>query len=406
MKTYGLIFCFILSPSAIFADDASRDALAAAAEANNHELKAMRLEIESKERMTPTAYAIPRTMLEYELMNKNISKGSGMGSPAMEEQKFSVTQEIPFPTAMLSSAKEKKAEVGIAEAQYRKGLASMRRDVTLMYNEIVFMRRQISIMEAKLSELRSLENFAEAKMRTGKLSADEFIKVRVMTAMAEKELVAMKAGRAQAENSLLAMIASDALPDSIEYSYTSDVAADMKAGRTAAASSPDVKLVRAQTEKLSRRESASLAAIAPDINLGFALSYPKNGDKNYSVSAGVSLPLFFGLNELPEARAAGKMRESSRELEAETVTRVSRELDSLFAAIAKNRATLSIISGRIIADTRQSLDLSLRGLQTDRADVMSVLGIVLSFYDYSIEAEKARFELASDSARVMYHLGR
>lgn len=405
MKMVLYLFILIIS-SNLYANDASRDILFQIAEKNNRELKAMKLDIDARDTMSLTAYVIPRTMISYEWMNNNISRGDSMGEPVMKEKKLSVTQEIPFPTTMIYNSNVKKMDIKIAELLYLKTLAEMKREITVMYNELVFMSGQIKIMEDKANELTALVRFTESKVKTGKATIDEFIKARVMVSMTEKELISMKSERLMTENNLLKMLNIQKIPDDIEFSYTSEFFLESETSGYVGVGSPDIKILNAQTEKLDKQKSLAHAMLVPDLNLGFALSFPDNGDINYNIMAGVTLPLFFALNELPEARSASKMKEANKELTSNRLNEIDLEIRNLLIRIKKNKETAGIINEKLIRDTRQSLDLSLRNFQIDKAEVMTILNTLILFYDYSIEIEKMKFEIASDSARINYYMGK
>lgn len=404
MKKFLLII--LLFGTAAYANDSSRDLLVKTAESNNRELKAMKLDIDAKDTMSLTAYLIPRTMFSYESMNNNISRKDSMGDPVMKEKKYSVTQEIPFPTTFAYGSKVKKMDIKIAELQYIKTFSEMKREITVMYNELVYMNNQIKIMEDKHGELTALVRFTEAKVKTGKASIDELIKGKVMASMIEKELITMRSDKLVTENNLLKMLNVQKIPDDIEYSYTSDYMAESETSGQLGVGSPDIKILNAETEKLDRQESYAMAMTVPDLNLGFTLSLPDNGDVNYNYMIGVSVPLFFAFNELAESRAAGKMKAANKEIIASRLYEIDREINSLQLKIKKNKETIALINDKLILDTRQALDLSLKNFRIDKAEVMSILNTLTLFYDYSIEIEKAKFEIASDSARINYYLGR
>lgn len=401
-----LFFVIFLLSTDLYAGDVARDLLIKTAEANNRELKAMKLDIDVRDTMSLTAYVIPRTMLSYEWMNNNISRGDSMDEPVMKEKKLSVTQEIPFPTTMIYNSNVKKLDIKIAELLYQKTLAEMKREITVMYNELVFMNSQIKIMENKANELEALVRFIEAKVKTGKSTIDEFIKAKVMVSMTEKELVSMKSEKLMTENNLLKILNVQKIPEDIEFSYTSEYSQESETSGKVGIGSPDIKILNAQTEKFDKQRSFAHAMLVPDLNLGFALSFPENGDINYNIMAGVTLPLFFALNELPEARSAGKMKEANKELTGSRLNEIDLEIRNLLIRIKKSKETAGIINEKLIRDTRQSLDLSLRNFQTDKAEIMTILNTLILFYDYSIEIEKLKFEIASDSARINYYMGK
>ncbi len=399
-----IIFILFISICA-YGEDSSLIKLINIAETNNRELVSLKHEIESRKEMAWTAYMIPRTMIGAEKMNNNIKKGNKNEPASMMETRIFLSQEIPFPTTFSYKSDVRNIDISIAQLIYEKKLQEIRRDVALMYNELVYMRNRINIIEQKHGQLNSLVAISKSKMSTGTISIDEFIKIKVMASMTEKEIISMKAEYRQAENKILAMMNSEMLPEGIEYSYSSAAIDLSKSENLSVDSNPDIIILKAQSEKYAKERSKALAGIAPDIRLEFSLNFPDNGEVNYNIATGVSLPLFFSFNEKAEADSSGKMKASADEMIAAKRRELKSEVSNVVIKLSSSQEVKKLVNDSIIAEIRTALDLSFKNYSIDKAEIMDVVNTMVTLYDYKLEIEKADFDISSESTRLKYLTG-
>lgn len=400
-----IIILIILISSYTYGEESSLTKLLSLAEANNRELVSLKFEIESRKEMAWTAYMIPKTMIGAEKMNNNIKKGN-KGEPAsMMETRIFLSQEIPFPTTFSYNSDVKSSDITIAKLVYDRKLLEIRRDVALMYNELVYMKNRISIMEQKLGQLNTLTAISKSKMGTGMISIDEFIKIKVMASMTAKEIIAMKGDYSQAENKLLGMINIDRLPDGIEYHYSTATADISNAENLSVENNPDILILKSQSEKFARERSKALAGIAPDLRVEFSLNFPDNGEVNYNIATGVSLPLFFSFNEKAEADSAGKMKASADEMISAKRRELKSEVSNALIKLTSSSEVKKLVNDSIIAEIKTALDLSVKNYSIDKAEIMDVVNTMISLYDYRMEIEKADYDIATGSIMLKYLTG-
>jgi len=367
---------------------------------NNPEIKAMQYDVKSKKSEIIASYAIPDPMISFEMMNFPVA-GNDMTDPMLEkpmqEKKIGFTQTIPFPGKMILNGKAKKAEWNISKTIYNKMLINMKKEITVMYYMVALMDKKIEILGKQKSQTAMMLNLVKSKYESGKATTQDYLKVKLMESMIDKDILMMKLDRNNAIEGLYKMLGVSILPENIKF-ILDDVSEGIKFDREKIEGilksyNYDRKIRELNIKKYKSQAQAMLWHLAPDFSFGFNFSFPNDGGAYFSFMAGAMIPLYFFSYQIPMARsefAMEKMAENQLALEDNSL---SEKINSNIEFVNKNIEILNLIKRASISDSQLSVDISFKEYQTDKIQYDMLLNGIVSLYSLYIEQEEIKFQI-------------
>ena len=262
---------------------------------NNYEVKAMSLDIKSKEALKATARQLPQLQLGTEIGQYN--------SPATEYA-FNVSQTIPFPTLFHAKKEVINSEIEIQKQTQSIYVNDLRKAIRLYYYQLAYFNHN----DEKLSYLDSI--YAEF-IRIGNIryNAGEIKKIEINTAQVDQGKIRLLKKqnerwiRATQENlrTLLNITDSILLPPHLNYeplAYTGITdSLDLH-------HHPKVQLLLQEISRIEKSKKVELAEQLPEFTLGYSNQslmgmHPVNGietyfdkkDRFHVFNLGISIPL-------------------------------------------------------------------------------------------------------------------
>lgn len=372
-------------------EELTRDALE-----RNPELRSMRWSAEAREKRVLPAGSLPDPMLSLAFSNVPADDFS-LTKADMTSRDIGITQAFPFPGKL--SLKEEVARLDAVQAADR--VTSLRNLIRFRvrkdFYSLLENREVTRLTEKNKALLGELLAVANSRYSVGKAPQQDLFKAQVEISRMEKTLIALR----KQEVALLADLntlrdrpvdAPVPLPSSYampERDHTEEQLVEI-----AKAWNPDLKR---EEDGIGRNEAALKLAhkqILPDFQIGAAYKVREDNDLGmsrpdfFSVSVGISLPLWHGRKQDQEVEAAVRDLSAGRSSYANALNAVRNRIREITADLRAMKESLSLYDTGLLPQVKASVNASRSAYEVGQVEFASVLMGQLSLYQQEIEREK------------------
>lgn len=357
------------------------------------------------------AGALPDPKLTYSYFVENVETRVGP-----QEQKFGLRQQFPW-FGMLGARKS--AAVEAANASFRKFESERLRlfyQVKASYYDYYFLGRELQLTKDNLELLGFWESVAQTRYKVGLKQHPDVIKVQVELGLLEDRKQTLEDLVAPTEASLRALLD---LPDSIYLPLPDSVAV------------PEVELNTDTLLGAIRRSNPELNALAHIIKKeelgvkvasrqalpGFSVGVDyiqtgkamdpgvaSSGKDAWMVSAGMSLPIWFGKNDSRKEEARARQR-SAKYQYLDKQNRLEAYGERLLFEYHDAMRKLRLYRDGLIPKAEQSLNTSFAAYRAGDIDLLSVLDAQRQLLDFQLIMERETVNLAKSRAELEMLIG-
>lgn len=377
MRIIALAFAFFLLAAPMSAHAGQRldlDELLERAK-TNPEITALK---EAASAMEAGAKAIgtlddPTIKIEMEDLSTERPLEAGPGNAMMT--RYTISQMFPFPGKL--SLKERMAgkEASGARSEVKARELEVASMVKEAYYEYAFLDESIRITGGIKDLLAVATKIAETRYATGQVTQQDVIKLNVEQAMLTDELIMLEARKGVAASrikSLVNMAQSEELAG----------AASLPKGRapidteallnTALASTPDIAMLKAETEANELGVKLADKNYYPDFMVGVA-PIQRDGDfDSYDVMFQVNIPIWRGKYTNLAEEAKARARAARARLEAGK-NRKALEVKAAAIEVDASSRQLELYVTSLIPQAEMSYESALRNYQTGRIGLIDLL---------------------------------
>ncbi|MBI2400056.1 MAG: TolC family protein [Deltaproteobacteria bacterium] len=363
-----------LSP-AMAADKLDLSELLEQARRNNPELIALREAASSIEAGARAEGRLddPTLKIEFEDLSTErpleISPGHSMLT------RYTISQMFPFPGKL--SLKERMA--GKEALAARAGISSRELEVEAMikeaYFEYAFLDESIRIT-GEVKELFSFaSDIAGTMYSTGQVSQQDVIKLNVEQAMLTDELIMLEARKkvsAAGIKSLVNMDQSEELTGTAELPKNRASFDERKLTDAALASTPDIAMLRAETEANELGVALARKNYYPDFMVGVAPIQRDGRFDSYDLMFQVNIPIWRGKYESLTDSAKARARAAHSRLEAGK-NRKALEVKGAVIDVEASLRQIELFETSLVPQAELSYESALRNYRTGRLDLLMLL---------------------------------
>lgn len=358
-------------------------------EAAHHRAEAMRSRISPAGALADPIFTVGIQNLPYDPLSFTATPMTGI--------RVGLAQSFPWPTKLslaeeMASFRSKAAAAGTEEQRNR--LAAMVREV---FYDIHFADVAIDVIATNLKIIDGFVEITDAKYRVGRGLQQDSLKARVVRGQLEERLIGLRRQRealAVRLNSLMARPASTRVPKLLEVAVTDLPKLDATSLLSKAETTRPL-LVRLQREITAAERQKALAETAafPDFTVAIGYTFrlvepdkdPIDGADFLSLSAGITLPVWYGSKQGPLSRAAREEASAAKQdLEAARLE-VSQTVESALAQIPDLLKQMELFRSSIIPTTRQTLDADRIAYQVDKVDFLNLLDIEMRLLNFEVD---------------------
>ena len=317
-------------------------------------------------------------------------------------------QDVPFPSKLLAEGRAALAEARATGAEFEERRNLLRQQVTAAYASLYLARRELELLDANLEILNRFVRIAQTRYEAGTVTQSDVLRAELerSTIRAERAVLSREVETAaSALNVLLdrppetpiGPLAPLALPQpGAQTGELYDRALQYRPELEAASqrvASADSMLARAREEWI------------PDLTVGGAYVRDLGMDENeVEVTAGITLPLWWGSIRAKSREAEAESRRASAELKAAR-NRVLDEVKSTSARLAAAAERFTILAEEAVPRAEQNLGVAEAAYTASKLGFLELLDSQRMLLLKQLERERALVEHATSQAELEKAIG-
>lgn len=363
-----------LSP-AMAADKLILGELLERARRNNPELIALREAASSIEAGARAEGRLDDPTLKIELEDLSTERPLEAGPGNAMMTRYTISQMFPFPGKL--SLKERMA--GKEALAARAGISSRELEVAAMikeaYFEYAFLDESIRITREIKELFSSASDIAGTMYSTGQVTQQDVIKLNVEQAMLTDELIMLEARKEVAAagiKSLVNMEQSEELTGVAELPKGRASFDERKLTDAALVSTPDITMLRAETEGSELGVALAEKNYYPDFMVGVAPIQRDGRFDSYDLMFQVNIPIWRGKYESLADSAKARARAAHSRLKAGK-NRKALEVKGAVIDVEASLRQIKLYETSLVPQAELSYESALRNYRTGRIDLLMLL---------------------------------
>ncbi|MBU4342467.1 MAG: TolC family protein [Candidatus Omnitrophica bacterium] len=300
-----------------------------------------------------------------------------------QEQKYGVSQKIPFPGKLNLKGKAQAKLASILEEKYEAAKREIIKEIKFLYYDIYWVDKAIKITEEEKAIIEGLEKVAQRKYESNLTPQQDVIKAQVELSKLIDKLFLLRQNRKSLEAKANRLLnrprgkelgkTSDVEP--VEFIYELD-----ELHRISDASSQQLLASKLDIERAEYERSLARLDYLPDFTFGIdyteigsgSTTQPNDGDDTWMGKISVNVPIWFGkLNAQVKEKKA--LLESSKKNHEDTENVVDYEVEDLYFKITTYKDIISLYKTALVPQAEQAYDAARTSYETGKVDFLNWL---------------------------------
>lgn len=297
-----------------------------------------------------------------------------------------ISQKIPWPGKLSARENVEARASDVASWTLKSRQLDLKRDITILYYQILGLQRQIQVNVAHANLVDELNKITLQKIRVGTARQSAALALAVQRANLTRQKLAYRANLADAvarlENLTQQKLSATQFSTEVSALRFLDFTILEHPGipklSHTARYHPDVQRLKAEQRRVIASHDAADIAALPDITLNatwYQIDEPAPALENrdaFSVGAAISVPLFGGTftsrrDSLKEAKVAAKLN-TERKMDDIRVN-----IDNLVRQLVAKKASLKIFGESIEPLVQQAVDVDRRSYRQGNVTIESIM---------------------------------
>jgi len=291
-----------------------------------------------------------------------------------QEQKYGVSQKIPFPGKLNLKGKAQAKYAQMLKEQYEATKNEILKDVKFGFYDLFWVDRAVEINEEEKSILEKIEKVAQRKYESNLIGQQDVIKVQVELSKIIKKLFLLRQNRkslAVKLNSLLNRPGDTEIEkildvDNKSFEYELNEILDISQNSRQELIAANLAIEKSQFEK-----SLAKMAYLPDITLGAeyieigggTTSLSNDGEDAWIGKVSINVPIWFGkLNAQVKEKEA--LLEAAKKNKEDVENQVNYEAQDLYFKITAYKDIVLLYETALLPQAQQAFDSSQIGFET------------------------------------------
>ncbi len=340
-------FLIIFTTSLIFADSnnsiAVKDAIEIA-EKNNPELNAMKNELEALGYRKTSVYSPEKTFINY--------AEEGVNGNFYAEKRFSIIQGFDFPLKTIYRASAINAERESLELKIDSRIREIKAEVKKTYSRLAYYQQVLKIRQIQTSLADSLNKAVYFRFEAGYATELDKMKSEIFLEEARNDLNDIKVKLHVSRYDLFTLIGLDPekqsydieFPDSLVYR---DVEIIQNEVLGLLEKYPGVSSSMKKQEIYNNYAKAATADLLPDLNLAYHKHDYGDGFDFFGFEVGLSLPVWFFLDQSAKAQEQTLLGENARWLHKQSLLAWKKEIEYSWHGYDESRKKIKRFNEKI-----------------------------------------------------------
>lgn len=314
----------------------------------------------------------PEVSLEYAF----VPRGAALSEYG--ERSIALEQELPSPFALVYRHREASAVRRQVTAETREALRDYHTRVTTGYYRLAAQYRRVAIAEQLLASAAFEARAAEVRFDAGDAARTELLAARTMRTEAENVLTRRRAEADRERISFTVLLGVPAAERSVYVPADSLalpvlVLADAAVRDVVISHSPAIRAAHSALEAARAASSLAVANLFPSFTVGVMDQREAGSGASYGVSVGLSVPLWFALDNRGAMNAAeARVAEAQVRLEA-TELALRGWVDAALTEFHARRTEAERYRNTVLPEARELLELTTRGWSAGETSFFDVI---------------------------------
>ncbi|MFD2602119.1 CusA/CzcA family heavy metal efflux RND transporter [Flavobacterium suzhouense] len=325
---------------------------------NNKRLQAAKHNERSQEYRSKSGYDIPKTVIDGDY---------GQFNSRMNDTRFSIIQSFNFPTVYSRQKKALTENYNAAQAQSQLTLQEVKANVRTLFYELVWLESKKELLHYADSVYRLMEEKSQLRFKVGETNVLE-----KSASQSARQFYTNQLNMIRQDIEIASRSFNTILQDSLVYTPQTDsikIQFAIPLEMADAGNLPLSKLSRSEAEAAKWRWKSERARMLPDITLGYNNlsitgyqtdkagndSYYGPGNRFSYVTAGLSIPLFFGSQSAKNKAAKAEWQNMESQNEA-VKTELTTQLVNAHKEVVKFRESLHYYETDGLANAQTIID--------------------------------------------------
>lgn len=302
----------------------------------------------------------------------------GIDDDLFSEQSWGVSQSIDFPLTGYYQRRQVSADIDAAQMQLRAVKTNVRASVKLAYTELAYAIKKIELIEREADLSEELRQTAEARLEAGESTELDLIQAEIQLTQSQNALREAEKLRNDARYALFSVIGLDTDEQMYGITYPDTLAfTDVNISQDEVMSQldrhPEVLRSERSVESSSRAISAAKSQFLPDIRLNYYRQDFGNGYDFNGFEIGISIPLWFGLNEGQKVqRAQANLSQAEWTLREQSLL-IKESAEKAWHGYEANRQKIQSHIDVIESRSATLLELTREGYRMGELDLLRLL---------------------------------
>jgi len=302
----------------------------------------------------------------------------GIDGDIFSEQRWGVSQSISFPLTGYYKRKKVSANVDASRMQLRAVENNIRATVKLAYTELAYAIKKIELIKREVELAEELRQTAEARLEAGESTELDLIQAEIQLTQSKNALTDAEKLKNDARYALFSVMGLDpdeqmygiTYPDTLSYVQV-EINQDEVLGRIN--QHPEILSGELMVEGFEREVKAVKSEFLPSLRFDYYQQDFGNGYDFKGFEVGVSIPLWFGVNEgqkVQRAQAARSQAEWS--LQKKNLT-IKEKAEKAWHGYEANRRKIESHLEVIESRSATLLELTREGYRMGELDLLRLL---------------------------------
>ena len=331
--------------------------------------------------------------------------------------KIGLSQTFPWPTKLSAIANAASKRAHAAQKAFEAELIAIRKNVAVAYWRLWLIHEEHRLKTEHDAVLEALAGTVRGRVKTGSATLADLTQVELTVARHHDHSGEHKQAMRKVSAQLLTAIGSARRRQTLKTNDEPTVGLPMPKDselRTAALEHPHIKRHGYLAESQRQRASAERAERYPMFRVGVdyietedaaLVGVPDSGKDPLIISAGVSLPLWWG--NYSDAERAARAAEAAHHADQEAaMRRAEGALESALASVRDTKRRVGLYEKTLVPQAETTFQAVLGGYQTGRSTVSAVILAQRDLLELQLENAKARAKHAMSWADLESVAGR
>ena len=339
----------------------------------NPQINQLRQQIDEKSGEWWSSWGLANPELTY--FNEGIDKETDSG---FTERRWTLTQSIDFPLTTYYSLRQVGLEEAALESSLQARCLSLKMEIKSQYTELVYAQEIVHLRREQLQIARRLQNAAETRLEAGESSELDLMKADILLAESENSLDQATRLFHQARYNLFNLIGLDPeeqtydieFPDTLVYV---EVEIDEDSVLEMLEKQPEYFSISQQLAAAEFGLGKAWTTLLPRIDLSYYRQNYGNGYDNYGYQIGLSIPIWFPLNQRGMIQTALARKRISQWQQREMSLELKRRLELAWHSYEVSKVSIKRFHDQVRENAARLSSLTLEGYLAGEIDQLTLL---------------------------------